>query len=70
MDKEKITRINLLAARKKAGAITDEERAELQNLRAEYLSDFRANLTATLDNTYIKNEDGTVEKLKRRQERP
>ena len=66
MHKEKITRINILAAKKRTGAITDVELAELQSLREQYLTVFRANLAATLENTYIQNKNGTVEKLRRK----
>lgn len=68
MEKEKIDRINELARKKKSIGITDTELAELEALRIEYLQAFRQNMAATLENVYIQNEDGSVEKLKRRDE--
>lgn len=66
MDRTKIERINELARKQKTGSLTGEEKAEQQLLRAEYLSDFRKNLQAQLDNVYIEREDGTYEKLQRK----
>lgn len=66
MDKQKILRINELARKQKAGTLTSEEKSEQRMLRAEYLSDFRKNLQAQLDNVYIEREDGTYEKLQRK----
>lgn len=63
MDHEKILRINELAKKKKTAGLTEAELAEQAALRQEYLEAFRANMQATLDNVYIENEDGSVEKL-------
>ena len=66
MNKEKILRINELAKKQKEGTLTAEEKHEQQLLRAEYLQDFRSNLQAQLENTYIEREDGTYEKLQKK----
>lgn len=68
MEHEKILRINELAKKKKTIGVTDEELSELLLLRAEYLQAFRANMTATLENVYLENPDGTTEKLKRKED--
>lgn len=69
MEHEKILRINELAQKKKTTGLTDEELSEQAALRKEYLEAFKANMQATLDNVYIENEDGTEEKLKRKDEK-
>ena len=70
MDKEKILRINELAGKKKAGTLTDEEAAELAELRHEYLSEFRENMKAILDNTVIQEPDGTRHALRQKDQPP
>ena len=43
--------------------IRDSEKAEQQALRQEYVADVKASLRAQLANTSIKEPDGTVHKL-------
>ncbi|MEC1685297.1 DUF896 domain-containing protein [Bacillus mojavensis] len=65
---EKIGRINELAAKAKAGVITEEEKAEQQKLRQEYLKGFRSSMKNTLKSVKIIDPEGndvTPEKLKR-----
>ena len=62
-DKEKIKRINFLAAKAKAEGITDEEKAEQEKLRSEYRENFRKNLIGQLENTYVVDEKGNKRKL-------
>lgn len=64
MNEEKIARINELYHKSKAEGLTEEEKAEQQALRKEYVQAIRGNIRATLDNTSIKNEDGSVTPLK------
>ncbi|MBR2721964.1 MAG: DUF896 domain-containing protein [Clostridia bacterium] len=59
MEKEKIERINALARKSKEVGLTDEEKAEQQLLRAEYIKEFRAQFTGILDNTVIQYPDGS-----------
>ncbi|QIW80149.1 DUF896 domain-containing protein [Bacillus tequilensis] len=64
----KIARINELAAKAKVGVITDEEKAEQQQLRQEYLKGFRSSMKNTLKSVKIIDPEGndvTPEKLKR-----
>ena len=67
MVKEKIDRINFLAAESKIRQLTPEELEEQATLRQEYLAEIRASLGATLGNTVIQRPDGTKEKLNKKQ---
>ena len=64
MNEEKIARINVLYHKSKAEGLTEEEKAEQQALRKEYVEAIRGNIRATLDNTSIKNPDGSITPLK------
>lgn len=63
MEKIKIDRINELA--KKAN-LTDEEKEEQKILRDEYIKEYKDNLRAQLDNTYVIDENGNKEKLRKK----
>lgn len=64
METERLKRINELAKKAKSVGLTDEEVRERDVLRKEYLADFRKNLTAQLDNTFIVDENGNKHPLK------
>ena len=66
MTDEKIARINALAKKAKTEGLTDAEKQEQQELRAEYVADFRKSLKAQLDNTTIVEPDGTKHPLQRK----
>ena len=66
MTNEKIARINELAKKSKSTGLTEAEKAEQQELRQEYLADIKASLRAQLNNTSIKEPDGTIHKLGRK----
>ena len=66
MEREKIDRINALAKKKKEQGLTEEETAELAALRAQYLSEMRESVRATLDRVYLEQEDGSYQKLRRK----
>ena len=66
MKQEQIERINELARKAKAEGLTPEEEAERNELRNAYLADIRLNLQAQLDNTYIVDEKGNKQKLKKK----
>jgi len=64
LDQKKVDRINYLARKSKSEGLTEEEKAEQQVLRKEYIEDYRRSLRGILDNTVIQRPDGTKEKLK------
>jgi uncharacterized protein YnzC (UPF0291/DUF896 family) len=63
MTEEKIERINILARKAKAEGLTEEEKAEQQVLRREFIDDFKRNLRGQLDNISIKEDDGSITNL-------
>ncbi len=67
MTPEKISRINALAHKSKAEGLTEAEKAEQQALRQEYLADVKANFRSQLNHIEIKELDGTVHKLAKKQ---
>ena len=66
MDKEKIARINDLARKSRETGLTEDELAEQQALRREYITEYREALRAKLENTYIILPDGTKKKLEKK----
>lgn len=67
MTQDRIEKINEYARRIKAGeTLTDEELAERDALRREYINSVKASLTGHLDNTYILEKDGTKRKLQKK----
>ncbi|MBR5322719.1 MAG: DUF896 domain-containing protein [Clostridia bacterium] len=64
---ELLGRINELAKKAKEKGLTVEEQAERDQLRAEYLKQFRASMRGILDNTYVQYPDGRKEKVKKKQ---
>ena len=66
MEQSKIDRINELARKSKTEPLSEEEKAEQQALREEYLESFRAMFRGQLNNTVIQRPDGSRESLKDR----
>ena len=66
MNEDTIRRINELAHTAKTTGLTDEELAERDALRKEYIASVRRDLCEQLDNTYIVEPDGTKHKLGRK----
>ena len=60
---EVIARINELAKKAKAGALTPEDVQERDKLRRIYIDSVKANLVGQLENTYILQSDGTKKKV-------
>ena len=66
MTEEKIRRINEIYHKSKAEGLTEEEKEEQAKLRYEYIQAVRANLRGTLDNISIKNPDGSITELSKK----
>lgn len=66
MQQEKMERINALTKLSRQRELTQEEQEERQALRAEYVASMRTSLRATLENTYVTDENGTAVKLQKR----
>ena len=63
---ERTKKLNEYAIRVKAGeALTPEEIADRDRLRAEYIAEFRKNFRQQLDSTVIQYPDGTKKSLKK-----
>ena len=60
---EVIARINVLAKKAKTEGLTDEELVERDKLRRIYIDSVKANLTGSLENTYVVDEQGNKRKL-------
>ena len=61
-----IARINELAKKAKTEALTPEELTERDKLRRIYIDSVKANLTGSLDNTYIVDNKGNKTPLKKK----
>lgn len=66
MNQEKLDRINALARLSKERALTEEEKAEQQQLRKEYVALVHANLRGQLESLKIQYPDGHIEDVKSR----
>ena len=67
MLEEKLLRINELAKKAKTPeGLTDEEKIEQQQLRKEYIAEWRQGVTQVLDNTYVMDEHGNKRKLEKK----
>ena len=66
MDKKQIERINELGRKKKAEGLTEEEAAERAELH-KYISEWREQTRAMLDNVVIQRPDGTREPLRKKE---
>ena len=66
MENSKLERINELARLKKERPLTPDELAERDELRREYLDEWRRGAMQVLDNTYIQTPDGKKHKLQRK----
>lgn len=60
---EKIKRINELYHKQKGEGLTDTEKEEQAQLRAEYVALVRGNLRNQLNNIDIKEKDGSITNL-------
>lgn len=58
-------RINELYHKSQEEGLTEAEKQEQAELRAEYVASFKRNLQSQLDNMSIQRPDGTIEKVKK-----
>ena len=63
MEQKKIDRINELSRLARERELTDEENAERQALRREYIDSVKASLVGQLENTTILYPDGSKKKV-------
>ena len=68
MIKEKMDRISELTHISRERELTEEEQAERQALRQEYLADWRRGTIETLESLRIENPDGTIVPLKKKKQ--
>ena len=68
-DKNNTERINELARESKKRSLTAEEKAEQDQLRKEFLANFRAGFEEKLQNMEIIEPDGTVTKVKKKKKK-
>lgn len=66
MEKTRLDRINELAHIAKIRPLTQEETAERDVLRKEYIAEWRKNTINVLENTYIVTPDGKKRKLEKK----
>lgn len=67
MEPTRIQRINELARKKKSDGLSPEETEEHENLRKEYLAEYRTNMKKMLDSIVIQEKDGSRHPLKRKE---
>ena len=65
MDEKRIARINELAAKSRTEGLTEEEKSEQAQLRAEYIAAYKQSLIGHLENVRIVDEKGNKTKVKR-----
>ncbi len=63
---EQINRINELSKKSKAEGLTEDEKAEQQNLRRLYIDSFKESLVSQLENTYYIDDSGHKKKATRK----
>lgn len=66
MENSKLLRINELAKLAKERELTAEELKERDELRREYIAEWRKGAEQVLDNTYVVTPDGKKHKLQKK----
>jgi uncharacterized protein YnzC (UPF0291/DUF896 family) len=67
MENSKLNRINELAALAKLRPLTEDELAERDVLRKEYIAEWRQGAIQVLENTYVMTPDGKKHKLQKKE---
>lgn len=63
MDQAMIDRINKLYHKSKTVGLTEEEKAEQQKLRGEYIAAIRGSMRSNLNSISIREQDGSITDL-------
>lgn len=66
MDEKRIARINELAAKSRSEGLTEEEKNEQAQLRAEYIAAYKQSLIGHLENVRIVDEKGNKAPLRKK----
>ncbi len=66
-ESKRLARINELAKKAKTEGLTEEEKAERDILRKEYLADFRKRVRAQIERIEFVDENGNRTPVKRKQ---
>ena len=66
MEQSKLDRINELYRKSQAEGLTEEEKKEQQELRAQYVALVRANLRGQLNSISLLNPDGSFTELSKK----
>lgn len=66
MENSKLLRINELAKLAKERDLTEDELKERDELRREYIAEWRKGAEQVLDNTYVVTPDGKKHKLQKK----
>ena len=66
MEQTKLDRINELARLAKERELTEAEQTERAALRKEYIEDMKSSLRAQLEHTSIKEPDGTIHRVSKK----
>lgn len=66
MTDELIKRINYLSKKSKTEGLTEAEKKEQEDLRKEYIRQFRQGMLNTLDNVYVVDKDGNKKKIEKK----
>ena len=66
MDEKRIARINELAAKSRTEGLTEEEKNEQAQLRAEYIAAYKQSLIGHLENVRIVDEKGNKAPLRKK----
>ena len=66
MDGKRIARINELAAKSRTEGLTEEEKSEQAQLRAEYIAAYKQSLIGHLENVRIVDEKGNKTPLRKK----
>ena len=66
MDEKRIAGINELAAKSRTEGLTEEEKSEQAQLRAEYIAAYKQSLIGHLENVRIVDEKGNKTPLRKK----